>query len=77
MTGTLIPEGESFPAEKLGLGSPRTALGLSGRWRVWGRVGALGTESWLSRLSALELVGRGDSKYGCQVGSRQWFTHLI
>ena len=26
---------------------------------MWGRVGALGTESWFSRLSAPELVGRG------------------
>ena len=25
---------------------------------MWGRVGALGTEFWLSRLSAAELVGR-------------------
>ena len=25
---------------------------------MWGRVGALGTEFWLSHLSAAELVGR-------------------
>lgn len=58
MTGTLIPEGESFPAEKLDCwavpGLPWADC--QGGECVWGRVGALGTESWLSRLSALELL---------------------